>query len=147
MRDRFWENLLISDWTNEEWEALCDGCGKCCLIRLEDEDTGDIHNTDVHCKLYDGDCGGCSNYSNRAKHVPDCVKLTPDNIYSLTWLPKTCSYRLITEDKPLFNWHYLVSGSRQSIIDAGMSIIGKTTNELRVKTKHLPNRIKQWEGE
>ncbi|MEK7661139.1 MAG: YcgN family cysteine cluster protein [Pseudomonadota bacterium] len=147
MRPNFWKALLISEWTNEEWEALCDGCGKCCLIRLEDDDTGEIYSTDVHCKLYDGDCGGCSNYANRAKHVPDCVKLTPDNIYSLSWLPKTCAYRLITENRPLFVWHYLVSGSRQTIIDAGMSIVGKTTSVLRVKIKHLPKRIKVWEGE
>lgn len=147
IRQEFWILNTIKEWSDEEWEALCDGCGKCCLIRLEDEDTGDIYNTNVHCKLYDGECGGCKDYANRKNYVPDCVKLDRENIFTLSWLPKTCAYRLIAENKPLFDWHYLISGSKLSVFDAGFSIIGRTTCETRVKTRNLPKRITQWKGE
>lgn len=147
MRDKFWQTTPLKDWTDEEWEALCDGCGKCCLIRLEDDDTGDIYNTDVHCKMFNSQTCGCSDYVNRQTYVPDCVKLDKENIYSLSWLPKTCAYRLIANNKPLFDWHYLISGSRQTIIDAEMSIKGQTVCETKVKAKNLPKRIKYWRGE
>ena len=146
-RDNFWQDYKIADWTDDEWEALCDGCGKCCLIRLEDEDNGDIYNTDVHCKLFDNSKCQCSDYQNRRDKVPDCVKLDRDNIYELSWLPNTCAYRLIAENKPLYNWHYLVNGSHELMHSMGYSVREKTISETRVKTKHLPNHIKHWKGE
>lgn len=147
IRDDFWKALPVSEWSNEEWEALCDGCGKCCLIRLEDEDTGDIYNTDVHCRLFDNKSCQCSNYVERKKYVPDCVKLNKENIYQLKWLPRTCAYRLIAEEKPLFDWHYLVSGSRQTIHDEGYSVQEMTVCETKVKEKYLEKHITFWQGE
>ena len=147
MRDKYWQNVPLKEMTETEWEALCDGCGKCCLIRLEEEITGDIFNTDVHCKLFDTQKCACSDYINRTNHVPDCVKLDKDNVFQLHWLPKTCAYRLIAEDKPLFDWHYLIAGTHEKMHNLGMSIKGKTTCETRIKTKNLPKRIKYWLGE
>jgi uncharacterized protein len=143
----FWTDIKLADMSDSQWESLCDGCGKCCLIRLEDEDTGDIHTTDVSCKLLDGASCRCSNYANRHDFVPDCVKLTPQNMGELSWLPKTCAYRLVAEDKPLFEWHHLISGDANSVHRAGMSVSGKATPEGRVKTKHLVRRIVVWLGE
>lgn len=147
MRDSFWINHAPANWSQEEWEALCDGCGKCCLIRLEDADTGDFHDTDLHCKLFDSGNCNCSDYANRQEYVPDCVRLDATNIFELAWLPKTCAYRLIAEEKPLFDWHYLVSGSRETIHEQGFSVKGQTNHEDKVKVKHWPKRIKIWKGE
>jgi uncharacterized protein len=143
----FWEEIKLADMSDAQWESLCDGCGKCCLIRLEDEDTGDIYTTDVSCKLLDGVSCRCTDYPNRQNFVPDCVKLTPQNMGELGWLPKTCAYRLVAEGKPLFDWHHLISGSLDTIHEAGMSISGKATPEGRVKVKNLIKRIKVWPGE
>jgi uncharacterized protein len=143
----FWTKIKLADMSDSQWESLCDGCGKCCLIRLQDEDTGDIHTTDVSCKLLDGASCRCSNYANRHDFVPDCVKLTPQNMGELSWLPKTCAYRLVAEDKPLFDWHPLISGDANSVHAAGMSVSGKATPEGKVKVKHWIKRIKTWPGE
>jgi uncharacterized protein len=143
----FWTEIKLADMSDTQWESLCDGCGKCCLIRLEDEDTGDIYTTDVSCKLLDGVSCQCRDYANRKDFVPDCVKLTPQNMSGLSWLPKTCAYRLVAEKKPLFDWHPLVSGDSASVHAAGMSVSGKATPEGRVKVKHLITRIKVWPGE
>lgn len=147
MRENFWQNFKPSEWSLQEWEALCDGCGKCCLIRLEDEDTGKFYDTDLHCKLFDSGNCNCSDYENRQKFVPDCVRLDAQNIYDLPWLPKTCAYRLIAEGKPLFDWHYLVSGSNETIHERGFSVKNQTQCETKFKVKHWPKRIKVWAGE
>lgn len=143
----FWTTTKLADMSQSQWESLCDGCGKCCLIRLEDEDTGDIYTTDVACKLLDGASCQCRDYANRQTFVPDCVKLTPQNMGGLSWLPKTCAYRLIGEDKPLFDWHPLISGDPQTVHSAGVSVSGKTVPEARVKAKNLIKRITKWPGE
>jgi uncharacterized protein len=143
----FWTKIKLEDMSDSQWESLCDGCGKCCLIRLEDDDTGEIYTTDVSCKLLDTASCRCADYGNRHDFVPDCVKLTAQNMGELSWLPKTCAYRLVAEDKPLFDWHPLVSGDANSIHAAGMSVSGKATPEGRVKTKHLVRRIVVWPGE
>jgi uncharacterized cysteine cluster protein YcgN (CxxCxxCC family) len=143
----FWTEIKLADMTEAQWESLCDGCGKCCLLRLEDEDTGDIYTTDVACKLLDTTSCRCKDYAGRQKIVPDCVKLTPQNMGELSWLPKTCAYRLVAEGSPLYDWHPLVSGDPGSIHAAGMSVAGKATPEGRVKAKHLIKRIKVWPGE
>ena len=127
-----------------EWESLCDGCGKCCLIGLEDEDTGEIYLTDVACKLLDGASCQCSNYPERAKFVPDCVKLTPENVPGLSWLPKTCAYRLVSEGRPLFWWHPLLSGDPETVHTARASVRGKTRPEGRLKISGLMRRITRW---
>jgi len=115
-----------------EWESLCDGCGLCCLIRFEDEDSGEIIPTRVHCRLFDGDLCRCSDYANRKRHVPDCIKLTPNNIDALEWMPKSCAYRRLHEGRGLADWHPLVSGDPESVHRAGVSIRGQTISEARL---------------
>jgi len=133
--------------TAKEWESLCDGCGKCCCIRLEDEDTSDIYITDVVCKLFNPATCQCTDYPNRSKHVPDCVTLTPGNVSKLHWMPRTCAYRLISEGKDLPDYHHLVSGSKNSIHQSGMSVQDAVTCESLVTEDDLPHRIVIWPGE
>jgi len=125
---RFWERPL-SELNSGEWEALCDGCGRCCLHKLEDEETGELHATNVACKLLDRRNGRCFDYKNRKKRVADCVKLDPRNLAALDWLPETCAYRLRAAGEPLPDWHYLLSGSRETVHAAGQSTRGWTVNE------------------
>jgi hypothetical protein len=124
----FWEKPLAA-LDRGEWEALCDGCGKCCLHKLEDADTGEIHVTNVTCKLLDAHSGRCTNYRGRKAYVPDCVRLTSSRVGALAWLPSTCAYRLRSEGKPLPDWHYLVCGDREAVHRAGMSTRGWTVPE------------------
>jgi uncharacterized protein len=126
--DRFWERPLET-LDRREWEALCDGCGKCCLHKLEDEDTGEFYGTNVACKLLDLTTARCSDYANRRKSVPDCVRLTPDRAHKLPWLPASCAYRLRANGEPLPGWHYLISGDRDAVHRAGASVIGKAIGE------------------
>ncbi|WP_294394041.1 YcgN family cysteine cluster protein [uncultured Sphingomonas sp.] len=127
--NRFWENKPIDQLSRDEWESLCDGCGKCCLHKLEDEETGAIYPTNVACRLLDRKNGLCRDYKNRKRFVPDCVRLTPAKLEELEWLPSTCAYRLVADGKPLPDWHYLVSGSRETVHQAGMSTRGWTVSE------------------
>ena len=124
----FWERPL-KELSRAEWEALCDGCGKCCLHKIEDEATGAVHGTNVTCKLLDRHSCRCSNYRERKAFVPDCVRLTPDLAGKLSWLPSTCAYRLRSEGKPLPQWHYLVSGDPETVHQAGISVRGWTVSE------------------
>ena len=124
----FWEKPL-SELDAGEWEALCDGCGRCCLIKAEDEDTGAYYGTDIACRLLDRDTAQCSDYANRKRHVPDCLRLTPEKVPETRWLPGTCAYRLRAEGKPLPHWHYLISGSRETVHEAGQSVRGWTVSE------------------
>lgn len=126
---RFWETKSLSQMTPDEWGSLCDGCGKCCLHKLEDAETGDIHYTEVACRLLDLDCIRCTRYGQRTRWVPDCTVLTPGNLASLGWLPETCAYRLVAAGRPLPRWHHLISGSGDSIHAAGKSILGKCLSE------------------
>jgi uncharacterized cysteine cluster protein YcgN (CxxCxxCC family) len=126
---RFWERPL-RELSRAEWEALCDGCGKCCLHKVEDEANGAIYPTNVSCKLLDRQSCRCSNYRERKSLVPDCVRLTAELAGKLSWLPSTCAYRLRSEDKPLPQWHYLVSGDRETVHQAGMSVRGWTVSEV-----------------
>ncbi len=124
----FWERPLAS-LSRVEWEALCDGCGKCCLHKVEDEDTGAIYPTNVACKLLDLGTAGCKDYKHRRAFVPDCLRLTPRLAGTLEWLPDTCAYRLRAADEPLPEWHYLLSGDRDAVHRAGASIVGKAISE------------------
>jgi uncharacterized cysteine cluster protein YcgN (CxxCxxCC family) len=128
MRPRFWE-LPIKSLDREEWEALCDGCGKCCLHKLEDDQTGELHATNVACRLLDRSSCRCSNYKLRKIFVPDCVRLDANSLGKIPWLPSTCAYRLRADDEPLPEWHYLVSGDRETVHEAGMSVRGWTISE------------------
>lgn len=125
---RFWEKPLAA-LDKREWEALCDGCGQCCLHKVEDADSGEIYPTNVACKLLDLKTARCSDYANRRRFVPDCMRLTLRNTASLEWLPQTCAYRLRAAGEPLPDWHYLVSGDADAVHRAGMSIVGQVISE------------------
>ena len=125
---KFWEKPLAA-LDRGEWEALCDGCGKCCLHKVEDEDTGEIHPTNVACRLLDRHSGRCANYRGRRAYVPDCVRLTAGGVSRLQWLPSTCAYRLRSEGKPLPDWHHLISGDPEAVHRAGVSVRGWTVGE------------------
>ena len=126
---QFWRTKTLSEMTVPEWESLCDGCGLCCLIRLEDEDTGEITPTHVACRLFDPEACRCTDYAGRARHVPDCIKLTPHNVDKLPWMPLSCAYRRIDEGKDLPSWHPLVTGDPESVHAAGVSVRGQTISE------------------
>jgi len=128
LRDRFWERG-IETLNRAEWEALCDGCGQCCVHKAEDEDTGQIYMTNVGCKLLDLQTARCRDYPNRKRQVPDCVKLTPKLALTLSWLPETCAYRLRADGEPLPDWHYLISGDAEAVHAAGASVRGKVIGE------------------
>lgn len=125
----FWEKPL-GDLNRTEWEALCDGCGKCCLHKVEDEDTGRIYPTNVACRLLDRNTAQCSNYRSRRAFVPDCLRLTASALERISWLPRTCAYKLRAEGEPLPYWHYLVSGDREAVHNAGQSVRGWTVAEV-----------------
>lgn len=128
MSGPFWEKPL-GELSRAEWEALCDGCGKCCLHKVEDEQTGAVTGTNVACRLLDRNSCRCSNYRGRRAFVPDCIRLTADSVPRLPWLPSTCAYRLRAEGKPLPDWHYLVSGDRETVHRSGISVRGWTVSE------------------
>ncbi len=125
----FWETKTLEHMSPQEWESLCDGCGLCCLVRFEDEDTGEVIPTRVHCKLFDPAVCRCSDYVERKKHVPDCIQLTPHNIEALEWMPKSCGYRRLHEGRGLAWWHPLVSGDPETVHTAGVSIRNQTVSE------------------
>ncbi|WP_417464112.1 YcgN family cysteine cluster protein [Kordiimonas sp.] len=125
----FWKEKKLHEMTREEWESLCDGCGKCCLHKLEDEDTGEIHYTDIACRFLDPDTTACSKYMVRQRYVGNCVVMSPDLLDKLPWMPSTCAYRLLYEGKDLYYWHPLISGSRESVHEAGHSVKGRAVDE------------------
>ena len=128
--DKFWETLPLAQLDRAQWEALCDGCGKCCLHKLEDDETGDFYPTNVACKLLDRRSAQCSDYKHRHAFVPDCIRLTPAKLKTMDWLPPSCAYVLRADDKPLPDWHYLNSGDRETVHSAGKSVRGWTISEI-----------------
>lgn len=132
LRPEFW-TLPLDRLNPAEWEALCDGCGKCCLNKLEYEDTGELEFTRISCRLLDGETCRCMSYPNRRDYVPECVQLTPKSIAEIAyWMPRTCAYRLRHEGRPLYEWHYLLSGSRETVHRAGISVRGRVVSETVV---------------
>lgn len=127
--DRFWKRKSLRQMSRAEWESLCDGCGRCCLHKLEDEETGEMFATNVACRLLDRRTARCSDYANRKRQVPDCVRLTPALVRQLDWLPPTCAYRLLEEGEPLPDWHPLLTGDPESVHRAGISVRGWTISE------------------
>ena len=142
----FWKTKSLTEMSPEEWESLCDGCAKCCLLKLEDEDTGDIAYTRLHCKLLDAGTCRCSDYENRKAIVPDCVKLTPKKIDEIKWMPRSCAYRLIAEGQDLPDWHHLACGDRDRIHREGHSIMGRTKSEETVLEEDQIDWVVDWKG-
>jgi uncharacterized cysteine cluster protein YcgN (CxxCxxCC family) len=142
--EQFWHVKSLADMSSNEWESLCDGCGKCCLVKLEDADNGDIYHTDVGCKLLDSHSCQCSNYTRRHEFVDDCLKLTADNIGELHWLPNSCSYRILARGGDLPSWHHLVSGNRHLVHSYGVSLRGRVVSELDVADADMEDRIIHW---
>lgn len=141
LRERFWERPL-SDLSREEWEALCDGCGRCCLHKVEYEDTGEIEETNVACSLLDCQTARCKDYRHRKAFVPDCLRLTLKLVDRVPWLPDTCAYRRRAENRPLPRWHYLISGDREAVIRAGVSVAGRVISEDEAGP--LEHHIVEW---
>ena len=128
-RKPFWQTKTLEQMTVQEWESLCDGCGLCCLIRFEDEVTGEVIPTRVSCRLLDQHLCRCKDYANRKTYVPDCIKLTPWNIEALEWMPASCAYRRLHEGRSLPSWHPLITGDPESVHAAGVSVRGMTVSE------------------
>ncbi|MEP9352873.1 YcgN family cysteine cluster protein [Xanthobacter sp. KR7-65] len=141
----FWRAKPLAAMTAEEWESLCDGCGRCCLVKLEDEDSGAVAYTDVACRLFDTASCRCADYARRSEQVADCVRLTPESVTSLSWLPPTCAYRLVADGKDLPFWHPLVSGDPHSVAAAGVSVHGKVGGlETQFGLFELVDHIVAW---
>ncbi len=140
----FWTRPLET-LNRREWEQLCDGCGRCCLMKLEDEDTGEIHHTSVACRLLDNESCRCGDYAARKKIVPDCVRLTLARLAKIRWLPPSCAYRLRFEGKQLPSWHPLISGDPNSVHRAGISVRGRVEgSDDEIATEDLPQYIRLW---
>ena len=145
-REPFWRTTSLAAMTREQGESLCDGCGRCCLLKLQDEDgDGDETDyTDVACRLLDLGLCRCTAYARRRELVPGCVVLTPDNLDRLPWMPSTCAYRLVAEGRDLPWWHHLVSGDPEDVHRAGISVRGRVVSETRVREEDLEDRIVEW---
>ena len=142
LRPRFWETVPLKKMTRPEWEALCDGCGKCCLNKLEDEDSGAVALTNVACRLLDDQSCQCSQYPIRHQFVPECIVLTADNMpQNLYWMPETCAYKLLWNGRPLFDWHPLISGDPESVHRAGVSMRGRTVPEFEIDEDEWEDHI------
>jgi len=140
----FWRRKALNEMTPEEWELLCDGCARCCLVKLEDEETGEVHYTDVACRLLDAGACRCTDYQGRSRRVPDCLRLTPETVADAHWLPPSCAYRVIAEGGDLAWWHPLVSGSTETVHEAGISVRGKVSPEAEVDEDDLEGHIVRW---
>ena len=140
----FWQRKRLEDMTASEWESLCDGCGKCCLEKLEDDQTGDVYYTDLSCSQMDTATCQCRSYENRQQVVPGCTVLTPGNIHQFHWLPTTCAYRTLAEDRPLPDWHPLRSGDPDSVHEAGVSVAHRVMPASEVPEQDWEEHIIHW---
>lgn len=140
----FWRTKTLGEMTRAEWESLCDGCGRCCLHKLRDEDTDELAWTEVACRLLDTQSCRCTDYANRKARVPDCVKLTPKRVAEIDWLPPSCAYRLLREGQDLPWWHPLVSGDPETVVQAGISVRGKAVREREAGA--LEDHVVAWPG-
>lgn len=142
LKNRFWEHKPLNKMSRKEWESLCDGCGKCCLNKLEDEDSGAVALTRVACRLLDDSNCRCAHYDNRHQFVPDCIVLSPDNLDTHAyWMPETCAYRLLWQGDTLPDWHPLITGTAQSVHDAGVSVQGWTVSEFDIPEDEWEDHI------
>ena len=143
--EAFWRHKSLEEMTRVEWESLCDGCGRCCLLKLEDEDSGKIDYTNIACRLLDQGLCRCKRYENRRTLVEDCVELTPATVRTLKWLPSTCAYRVVAEGQDLAWWHPLVSGDPETVHQAGISVRGRVISETRISDEEdYEDHIVDW---
>ena len=141
----YWETVSLADMTAHQWEGLCDGCGKCCVLKLEDIDTGGIYYTDVSCRLLCTKTATCTNYAARKTHVPDCVILTPDKLEEVHWMPESCAYRRLHEGRALPDWHPLLTGDKEAMIAANHCVAGRVINEEQVTDDDMPEHLYDWD--
>jgi len=141
---RFWERKSLSDMSQQEWESLCDGCAKCCLHKLEDEDSGEVYYTKVRCRYLDEDSCRCSDYPNRSRLMPNCIRLVAAELDDYHWLPETCAYRLLAQGQTLADWHPLLSGDPGTVHSAGISIRGRAISDEFVHPDGYDEHIIQW---
>jgi len=125
----FWETVPLDRMNRAQWESLCDGCGKCCVHKLEDDETGEMFATNVACRLLDVKTARCKDYANRRAHVPECVRLTPAKLETIEWLPSSCAYLRVHRGQGLADWHPLVSGDPDSVRKAGATVAGRVISE------------------
>ena len=144
MRDRFWETKTLEELDDEEWEALCDGCAQCCRLRFRDSGSNQVVATTLVCALLDIPSRRCTKYPKRHELVPDCVELTPTTARTFDWLPETCAYRRVAHGRPLEDWHPLVSGSTESVTDAGVSVTDKVVSAANVHPDDIASNILKW---
>jgi uncharacterized protein len=142
----FWNQKTLEELNPAEWESLCDGCGRCCLVKLEDADSGAVYFTDIGCKLFDASACRCTDYARRQKKVHDCIRLTPAKVRTLSWLPPSCAYRLVAEGRDLPWWHPLISGTRASVHEAGVSVRNRVSlREDEVEAAGLARKTALWD--
>ncbi len=141
----FWRTKTLAEMSRAEWESLCDGCGRCCLHKLRDDETGEVEFTNVACRLLDTGTARCRDYTNRKSRVPDCVKLTPKRLETVDWLPPSCAYRRLHEGKDLPVWHPLRSGRAESVAEAGASVAGRCIDERDAGP--LEHHVTDWPGQ
>ncbi len=140
----FWKTKSLGEMSRAEWESLCDGCGRCCLVKLEDEETEEVHYTMASCSYLDTKSCRCSDYANRTTNIPDCRELTPDTLSEMDWLPPSCAYRKVAEGRELSWWHPLVSGSSETVHEAGISVRGKIVSEDLIAEEDLWGAVVRW---
>lgn len=145
LTERFWETKKMADMSRAEWEALCDGCARCCLLKLDFEDSPDIYYTNVACRLLDIRTCRCTRYRHRSLIVPDCLSLTPESAAVFSYLPRTCAYRCLAEGRPLPSWHPLISRDPDAIHRLGISIRDRAIPEEWIDPDQLENQIVEWE--
>jgi uncharacterized cysteine cluster protein YcgN (CxxCxxCC family) len=143
-KNQFWREKSLAEMSQEEWESLCDGCGKCCLLKLENADTGRIDFTEISCRLLDVRTCRCSRYARRKRNVPDCVVLDAATVGSLGFMPSTCAYRLVAEGRDLPWWHHLISGSRETVHLAGASVRDRVISETAIDEEDYQDYIVDW---
>ena len=145
-KSSFWKEKSLFEMSHKEWELLCDGCGKCCVLKLQDVDTEQTFYTNVSCKLLDCETAQCSQYENRKSHVPDCIILSPKNLTPLSWMPDSCSYKLIYNGLELPDWHPLITGKKSSTHETGNSLSGKVVSETEIDSEEeLLEHIINWD--
>jgi uncharacterized cysteine cluster protein YcgN (CxxCxxCC family) len=144
-QNHWWENTKLADMSREQWESLCDHCGKCCLIKLEDEEDGQVYYTDVICDLFQDENCHCGDYWNRETRVPTCIRLTQDNLEQINWMPPSCAYRRIQDQQGLPEWHHLITGDKNVIHSVGCSVKGKTIFEKQIHNEYeFEEHIVEW---